>query len=59
MKPKREGVEEGRAETDASLGAERSTADAAVARAAAHAKRQLDALIARDRVLADQGKPEA
>ncbi len=45
----------GRADTDASLGIERATADDAIARAVANAERQLDALIARDRVLADQG----
>ncbi|MFW6086782.1 MAG: sensor histidine kinase [Myxococcota bacterium] len=47
-------VAEGRAETDASLGIERAVADDSVARARAKSGRQLDALIARDRVLADQ-----
>lgn len=55
MKRNRDDVEKGRAETDASLGIERATADDAVARAMTHAERQLETLIARDRVLADQG----
>lgn len=44
-----------RAETDASLDIERTGADDAFLRAVANAERQFDALIARDRVLADQG----
>ncbi len=45
---------EGRARTDASLDAERATADAALVRTAANIQRKLDVLIARDRVVADQ-----
>lgn len=53
-KPSRDGLGEGRAETDASLGIERAEADDTIARTVANAERQLDALIARDRVLADR-----
>ena len=46
-------IAESRAETDERLGAERGVTDAATDRAAAAALRALDALIARDRILAD------
>lgn len=53
-KPARGGPLERRAETDASLGIERAAADDTIARTVINTERQLDALIARDRVLADQ-----
>jgi hypothetical protein len=48
------GVDEERAQTDASLEAERKVADDAARRAAEHAQRALDDLIERDRIFADQ-----
>jgi signal transduction histidine kinase len=48
------GVDEERAQTDASLEAERKVADDAARRIAEHAQRALDDLIERDRQLADQ-----
>lgn len=54
MKRDRNVVSEGRAETDASLDAERSTAEATIAQVGADTLRRLDTLIARDRVHADQ-----
>ena len=47
-------IAERRAHTDASLDAERASADAATARPLARAQRVLDDLIERDRLLADQ-----
>ncbi len=55
MKRNRDDLGEGRTETDASLGIERAAADEAFTQAVANAARQLDALIGRDRVLADEG----
>jgi signal transduction histidine kinase len=49
-----DGVEVGRAHTDASLGAERATTDEAADRAAVRAQRLLDDLIERDRVSVDE-----
>jgi signal transduction histidine kinase len=49
-----ETIAEGRAQTDASLGAERASTDAATDRTAAKAQRVLDDLIERDRIIADE-----
>jgi signal transduction histidine kinase len=54
MDRERDTIAETRAETDARLDAERSITDAATDRVAAAALRALDALIARDRILADE-----
>jgi hypothetical protein len=51
VKRVRDDLAEGRADTDASLGTERATADTIFSHA--DAQRKLDILIARDRVLAD------
>jgi signal transduction histidine kinase len=51
VKPDQDDLAEGRADTDASLGTERATADTIFSHA--DAQRKLDMLIARDRVLAD------
>jgi hypothetical protein len=47
-----ETIAEGRAQTDASLDAERASTDAATDRTAAKAQRVLDDLIERDRIIA-------
>ncbi len=54
MKRDREDLK-GRADTDASLATERGAVNDAIDRAVANAEKQLDFLIARDRVLADEG----
>lgn len=54
MKRDREDLK-GRADTDASLATERGAVNDAIDRAVANVEKQLDVLIARDRVLADEG----
>jgi signal transduction histidine kinase len=55
MEQMRQRIAEKRANTDASLGAERAGVDAATDRLAEKAQRALDDLIERDRIWADQG----
>jgi signal transduction histidine kinase len=54
MEGARPNVAEQRAQTDASLGAERDSTDAAAGRSAVRAQRLLDDLVERDRILADE-----
>jgi signal transduction histidine kinase len=54
MERVREHMVEGRAHTDASLGAERANADVATDRMVARVQRVLDDLIERDRIVADE-----